>query len=55
MAQLSSKQAACSASLCTPVARRASLYSFAVRFFAYCFFYYFYAEAKRPQRTLAVG
>lgn len=41
----------CSVSLS---ARNLAFYSFAVRFFAYCFFYYFYFTAKmKPQRIQA--
>lgn len=43
-----------SVSTCALLSQAASFFAFAMRFFAYCFFYYFfYGKSNTPQRTQA--
>ncbi len=51
---VSSKVNSCLGSHSVRSAHNSSFYFFAVRFFAYCFFYYFYLGVKKTQRIQAV-
>lgn len=57
MENIALKNNRCSVSLCAHNTENAYYYFFAVRFFAYCFFYYFYADIRKPQKAqnLAAG